>query len=304
MGFWVTKYTPTPFERISRTTSSMRSSSTLGASLNSRCASSKKKANLGFSGSPISGRRSYKSLSIHSKKVAYRRGDCISLSALRMLTTPWPDTVCIMSSRLSIGSPKNLSPPWPSSVSKQRWMAPTLAALTLPYCVVNCLAFSPTKVSMLRKSFKSSSSRPLSSAILNTRLSTPVCVSFKSSMRASNSGPMSLMVARTGWPISPNTSHSVTGQATGSGVGRPRSFSTSAILPLMLPGWLMPVRSPLTSLMNTGTPIWLNDSASFCSVTVLPVPVAPVIRPWRLASPGRMKHWMSPCWAMRIGSAM
>jgi hypothetical protein len=54
----------------------------------------------------------------------------------------------------------------------------------------------------------------------------------------------------------------------------------------MVPGWLMPVRSPLTSAMNTGTPILLKFSASVCSVTVLPVPVAPVIRPWRLARPG------------------
>ena len=221
-----------------------------------------------------------------------------------MLITPLPPTVCIMSSRFSIGSPKNLSPPWLSSVSRPRWMAPTLAALTLPYCVVNCLAFSPTKLSMLRRSFRSSSSSPLSSAILNTRLSTPVCVSFKSSMRDSSSGPMSLMVARTGWPCSPNTSHRVTGQLVGSGRGRPRSFRMSAILPPMVPCWLMPVRSPFTSLMNTGTPMALKDSASFCSVTVLPVPVAPVISPWRLAKPGRMKVSISPCLAMRMGSAM
>jgi hypothetical protein len=37
----------------------------------------------------------------------------------------------------SIGSPKNLSPPWVSICSSPRWMAPTLAALTLPYWVVN-----------------------------------------------------------------------------------------------------------------------------------------------------------------------
>src|SRR2546427_6984790 len=46
IGFCVTKYTPTPLERTRRTTSSMRSSSTLGASLNSRWASSKKKTSL------------------------------------------------------------------------------------------------------------------------------------------------------------------------------------------------------------------------------------------------------------------
>jgi hypothetical protein len=35
---------------------------------------------------------------------------------------------------------------------------------------------------------------------------------------------------------------------------------------------------------KTGTPALEKLSARICSVTVLPVPVAPVIRPWRLAS--------------------
>ena len=46
----------------------------------------------------------------------------------------------------------------------------------------------------------------------------------------------------------------------------------------------MPERSPLMSAANTGTPAREKPSASTCSVTVLPVPVAPVTRPWRLAS--------------------
>ena len=39
----------------------------------------------------------------------------------------------------SMGSPKNLSPPWASICISPRWMAPTLAALMLPYSVVNSL---------------------------------------------------------------------------------------------------------------------------------------------------------------------
>ena len=66
----------------------------------------------------------------------------------------------------------------------------------------------------------------------------------------------------------------------------PSRSTRSLSLGVMVPGWLMPDRSPLTSAMNTGTPIALNPSAIFCSVTVLPVPVAPVIRPWRLAMLG------------------
>ncbi len=87
-GFCVTKYTPTPLERISRTTCSTFCSSEGGASLNSRCASSKKKASLGLSRSPTSGRCSNSSDSIHSRKVAYSLGALSSRSAARMLTTP------------------------------------------------------------------------------------------------------------------------------------------------------------------------------------------------------------------------
>ncbi len=45
----------------------------------------------------------------------------------------------------------------------------------------------------------------------------------------------------------------------------------------------MPDRSPLISEQKTGTPADEKLSASTCSVTVLPVPVAPVISPWRYA---------------------
>jgi len=213
-------------------------------------------------------------------------------------------TVCMKSEMSSIGSPKNLSPPCSSICSSPRWMAPTLAALMLPYSVVNCAAFSPTYCSAARRSFMSRMCRPLSSQILNTRLSTPAWVSLSASMRVSSSGPMSLTVARTGWPAAPNTSHSVAGQVRGSGVGRPRSFSTAASFGLMTPGWVMPVRSPFTSAMNTGTPILLKFSARVCSVMVLPVPVAPVMRPWRLASAGSSSQKVSPRWATRIGSVM
>ena len=114
-GFCVTKNTPTPLLRTKRTTSSMRSISTFGASANSRCASSKKKTSLGLSRSPTSGRVSNNSLSIQSKNVAYSRGAAISLSAARMLTKPLPlASVCIKSAILSMGSPKKRLPPWAS----------------------------------------------------------------------------------------------------------------------------------------------------------------------------------------------
>ena len=61
---------PTFLLRTRRTTSSMRSTSAAGASLNSRWASSKKNTSFGLSRSPTSGRCSNSSLSIHNRKVA------------------------------------------------------------------------------------------------------------------------------------------------------------------------------------------------------------------------------------------
>src|SRR5262249_11739826 len=66
----------------------------------------------------------------------------------------------------------------------------------------------------------------------------------------------------------------------------------------------MPERSPLTSAMNTGTPMRENPSASTCRVTVLPVPVAPATRPWRLASPGSKASVSVPALAKVIGPAI
>src|SRR5207247_2926103 len=62
-------------------------------------------------------------------------------------------------------------------------------------------------------------------------------------------------------------------------------------------------KSPLTSAINTGTPRALKFSASVCNVTVLPVPVAPAIKPWRFAIFGSKKTGSFDC-ATRMGSFM
>ena len=49
------------------------------------------------------------------------------------------------------------------------------------------------------------------------------------------------------------------------------------------PGAASPVRSPLMSATKTGTPAFESWPASSWSVLVLPVPVAPAMRPWRLS---------------------
>ncbi len=120
-GFWVIKKIPTPLERIRRTTCSTFSSNALGASLNNKCASSKKNTNFGFSASPASGNSSNNSDNIHNKNVAYKRGLCISLSEAKILTMPLPSiSVRIKSRKSNAGSPKKWLPPWSSNLNKER----------------------------------------------------------------------------------------------------------------------------------------------------------------------------------------
>ena len=56
--------------------------------------------------------------------------------------------------------------------------------------------------------------------------------------------------------------------------------------------------------MNTGVPMRENDSASTCRVTVLPVPVAPVIQPCRFAKAGNRASSVCAFLAMRMGLGM
>ena len=66
----------------------------------------------------------------------------------------------------------------------------------------------------------------------------------------------------------------------------PSLATRSLIFGFAAPARAMPDKSPFTSAMNTGTPIRLKPSAITRSVTVLPVPVAPAISPWRFAIRG------------------
>ena len=56
--------------------------------------------------------------------------------------------------------------------------------------------------------------------------------------------------------------------------------------------------------MNTGVPMRENDSASTCRVTVLPVPVAPVMQPCRFAKAGSRASSVCAFLAMRMGLGM
>ncbi len=112
---------------------------------------------------------------------------------------------------------------------------------------------------------------------------------------------MSETVARTGWPASPNGSQKRTGKPWWTKPSSSSMATRSATLALPPPGCEMPERSPFTSDRKQGTPMAEKRSASTCRVTVLPVPVAPVISPWRLAICGSRTIWCSPDFAMRSG---
>ena len=58
----------------------------------------------------------------------------------------------------------------------------------------------------------------------------------------------------------------------------------SSNLGLLTPALAKLETSPFASAKNTGTPRREKLSASTLSVTVLPVPVAPAIKPWRFAN--------------------
>ena len=73
----------------------------------------------------------------------------------------------------------------------------------------------------------------------------------------------------------------------------PKRLMRSCIFSLSSPAWHIPERSPFTSAKKTGTPISENDSARTFIVTVLPVPVAPAISPWRFAIFGRRQIFLS-----------
>ncbi len=225
------------------------------------------------------------------------------MSAARTFTIPSPrPSTSSRSASSTAGSPKNRSPPCCSSASSWRWMAPTLADETLPCDLCSSPARSATCCRTARRSFRSSMSRPSSSAILKASASTPSWTSLRSSMRASSTGPISETVARSGCPCSPNTSQKTTGVPAGSSVA-PSRLTRASIRSSGSAATAMPERSPFTSARKTGTPARESRSARTRSVTVFPVPVAPATRPWRFAMPGRSDRISSPCFATGSGGA-
>ncbi len=141
---------PTPRERISRTTWVIVDWKSFDASLNSRCASSKKNTSFGLSVSPTSGSVSYSRESSHMRKVENSSGLPSTLRTPSRLTTPRstpsaPVAVRKKSFTSISGVPKNTSAPWSANVISSRRMTPTVAFDSPPSSVSSALPSSLTR---------------------------------------------------------------------------------------------------------------------------------------------------------------
>ncbi len=128
VGLWVTKKTPTPFDRISRTVWAIWSRNAFDASWNSRCASSKKKTSFGLSASPTSGRSWNRSASSHMRNVEKTAGRSWRFGSSTSEISPLPSAVvCRRSADSNSGSPKNASAPWSEKPMSSRRITPAVA---------------------------------------------------------------------------------------------------------------------------------------------------------------------------------
>ena len=261
------------------------------ASVNSRCASSKKNTSLGLSTSPISGRNVNRSASTHIRNVENITGRVAWLPTSSRVMTPRPcASRRIRSFGSSSGSPKNVSAPSASRFTSARRITPAVVADTAPSAASSGLPASLVRNMMTaRRSFMSRSGRPFWSAQWKISPSVDSWVWLSPNTFDNRMGPKLEIVARTGTPTPPVPSDR---NSTGKAVGvqsSPVSLARATILSLLTPGRDSPDRSPLMSAIITGTPAALSCSAITCSDLVLPVPVAPATRPCRLTVASGMR---------------
>ena len=97
--------------------------------------------------------------------------------------------------------------------------------------------------------------------------------------------------------------HGLVAGATGTGKTVTLMTLAEGFSRLGVPVFMADVKGDIAGLALAGTPSSEKCPASICSVTVLPVPVAPVTRPCRFASAGRKRTSRpSPVRAMTNGS--
>ncbi len=213
------------------------------------------------------------------------RGWSMTSDSSRMLTTPWPSGVVRRRSPTSnSGSPKKASTPSCSRTMIERSSTPTDALDIPPYSSRIGLPSSDARnLRVVARSVRSSSGRWLSSQYLKTSDRIEVWVSLRSRTLPSSSGPNEWTLARTWAPSCPDSDRNSTGWPAGANVQSSDATRSMTSGFAGSPGAAIPVRSPLMSEMNTGTPAFDSSPARSWRVLVLPVPVAPAISPWRLS---------------------
>ena len=256
------KNTPTPLDRISFTVCSTWSRNAFDASSNSRCASSKINTSSGLSASPFSGRSWNSSASTHMRNVENSTGRVAWSPSSTSEIVPFPSTTLRRSAGSSSGSPKNVSPPLFDRFTKERRMTPAVCDDTPPMPLRSSFPSSEVRCwSTARRSLRSYSSSPCSSAQWKTSPSVDSWVELSPSTFDNRIGPNELTRARSGTPMpSVPSDRNSTGCPAGAQSApvcsaRPRALSESS------PGFASPDRSPFMSAITTGTPFTDNCSA-------------------------------------------
>ena len=207
----------------------------------------------------------------------------------------------------SMGSPKNLSPPCSSICSSPRWMAPMLAALMLP---VLGGELARVFAHVLQRGAQVLHVQDQQAVVVGDLEHQVQHAGLRLVQRQHACQQQRAHVGDGGAHrvagCSPNTSHSVAGQVTGSG-GRPQAAF------LQDGGQLGADAAGLGDAGEVALHVGHEDRhAELAEVLgqglqrdgLAGAGWAPVIRPWRLARAGSSSQKTSPRWATRMGSGM
>ena len=257
----------------------------MGASLNSRCASSKKKHELGL------GRIADLGQLLEQLRQQPQQEGRVEPRVLHQLVggediddaaavAVGADEVLRAS---SAGSPKNLVPPWFSSTSSWRWMVPTVGFDTLPYWVVSSAACSATIAEHRAQVLEVEQQQPLlvgdaeadvEHALLHLVEIEQPRQQQRSHLRDGGADRMALLAEQV-----PEHDRELVGLVVEAEALGARD---EGLLGLARRGDAGEIALDVGGEhRNAGA---RKPSASTCRVTVLPVPVAPVTSPCRLAS--------------------
>jgi hypothetical protein len=136
---------------------------------------------------------------------------------------------------LSMGSPKNLSPPWVLDLQQPALDGAHAGRADVAVLGGELLGVVAHVLQHGAQVFQVQQQQAVVVGDLEHQVQHAGLGLVQVEHAPSSSGPMSETVARTGWPCSPNTSHSVVGQAWGVGSIQPALLEHGGQLGPMLP---------------------------------------------------------------------